>query len=94
MGRSRTPSKRPGDVRIEDDQTAHSSNRPSSGFYLTAARDNRSRTINPSRLWPARCKRRYREFLGRDARNQAGLTAVAQETADEHNRIDLVLGQP
>jgi len=79
---------------IEDDQTAHSSNRPSSGLYLTAARDNRSKTINPGRLWPARCKRRYREFGGGDGRDQAGLTAVAQETADEHNCFDLVLGQP
>ena len=67
---------------IEDDQTAHSSNRPSSWLYLTATRDNRSKTINPSRLRPARCKRRYREFVGGDARDQAGLTAVAQETAD------------
>ncbi len=32
---------------------------------------------------PARCKRRYREFVGGDAAcDQAGLTAVAQETAD------------
>ena len=79
---------------IEDDPTAHSSNRPSSWLYLTAARDNRSKTINPSRLRPARCKRRYQEFVGGDARDQAALAAIAQETADEHNRIDLVLGQP
>jgi hypothetical protein len=47
-----------------------------------------------SRLRPARCKRRYREFVGGRARDQAGLPAVAQETTDKHNRIDLVLGEP
>jgi hypothetical protein len=42
------------------------------------------------------CKkpRRYREFEGDGARDQAGLLSVAQETADEHNRIELVLGEP
>jgi hypothetical protein len=47
-----------------------------------------------SRLRPVRCKRRYREFVGGRARDQAGLPAVAQETTDKHNRIDLVLGEP
>ena len=32
--------------------------------------------------------------IGVSARDQAGLTAVAQETADLHDRIELVLGEP
>lgn len=36
----------------------------------------------------------YREFEGEGAPDQAGLVFVAQETADEHNRIELVLGEP
>lgn len=32
--------------------------------------------------------------MSADARDQSDLTAVAQETADQHNRIDLVLSEP
>lgn len=52
------------------------------GHWKPGARDNQSKINNLSRLRPARCKRRYREFVGGGARDQAGLTAVAQETAD------------
>ena len=45
-------------------------------------------TIYPQRPLP------YREFKGEGARDQAGLLFVAQETADEHNRIELVPGEP
>ena len=53
-----------------------------------------SSTLGPSHAIYLQKARRYREFEGDGARDQTGLLSVAQETADEHNRIQLVLGEP